>query len=92
MPKNAVDTINENRERSELLEWIPTLVRDKLSILSTEQLRILHYVLGYNAHEADVEDIKELFEGYGYSETMAQEIAIILKRDGMLVIEKPYDV
>jgi len=88
--KNTTDVINEKRERDELLEWIPTLVRDKLNNLSTEQLRILHYVLGYDSHEADTELIEELFEGYGYTEELSHEIASIMKRDGILVIEKPY--
>ncbi len=32
----------------------------------------------------------EEFEGYGYSEEQALEIAKILKRDNFLIMQKPY--
>ena len=81
---------NEDIERNDLLVWIPSLVKEKLASLSTEQLRILHYVLGYNCNEASTESLVEEFEGHGYSEDTANEFANILKRDNFLVIEKPY--
>jgi hypothetical protein len=36
-----------DNERNELLTWIPLLIKEKLSALSTEQLRILHYESNY---------------------------------------------
>ena len=81
---------NEEAERNELLTWIPSLVNEKLNILSIEQLRILHYVLGYDSNEASTELLVEEFEGYGYEETIAEELACLLKRDNFLVMEKPY--
>lgn len=82
--------MNEESERNELLEWIPSLVKEKLNTLSTEQLRILHYVLGYNCNEIPTELLIEEFEGYGYDESIASEISNILKRDNFLIMEKPY--
>lgn len=40
-----------DNERNELLTWIPLLIKEKLNTLSTEQLRTLHYILGYNCKE-----------------------------------------
>lgn len=77
-------------ERQELLEWIPALVKTKLNSLTTRQLRILHYVLGYEISEADTESLMEAFEGHGYSEEFAFEIIETLKRDNYIIMEKPY--
>ena len=90
MDNNQIDLINEKAERKELLEWIPALVKDKLHSMTTTQLRILHYILGYKSNELDVASLVEEFEGYGYSEENALEVAEILKRDGFLIIRKPY--
>lgn len=53
--------------------------KNKLNSLTTAQLRILHYILGYESREIDTEALMEEFEGYGYSEEQALEIAKILK-------------
>lgn len=90
MDNNQIDLTNEKAERKELLEWIPALVKDKLHSMTTTQLRILHYILGYNSNELDVASLVEEFEGYDYSEENALEVAEILKRDGFLIIRKPY--
>lgn len=87
---NPIDLINEETERKELLEWIPMLVKDKLNSLTTAQLRILHYILGYESSEIDTEELMEEFEGYGYSEEHALEIVKMLKRDNFLIMRKPY--
>lgn len=55
-----------DNERNELLTWIPLLIKENLSTLSTEQLRTLHYILGYNCKEEPTESLIEEFEGYGY--------------------------
>lgn len=87
---NNIDQHNETTERADLLQWIPKLVNEKLDTLSTNQLRILHYILGYDAKEVDVAIIAGLLESYDYNENTAHNIANILKRDGMLVMERPY--
>lgn len=78
MKNKSIDLVNEKTERKELLEWIPMLVKNKLNSLTTAQLRILHYILGYESREIDTEALMEEFEGYGYSEEQALEIAKIL--------------
>lgn len=55
--------------------------KNKLNSLTTAQLRIIHYILGYESREINTEALMEEFEGYGYSEEQALEIAKILKRD-----------
>lgn len=90
MKNKSIDLVNEKTERKELLERIPMLVKNKLNSLTTAQLRILHYILGYESREIDTEALMEEFEGYGYSEEQALEIAKILKRDNFLIMQKPY--
>lgn len=51
MKNKSIDLVNEKTERKELLEWIPMLVKNKLNSLTTAQLRILHYILGYESRE-----------------------------------------
>lgn len=85
-----VEVSNEELERNELLIWIPSLIREKLNILNIEQLRILHYVLGYNCGEMPAELLTEELEGYDYDEDVANEISNILKRDNFLIMQKPY--
>ena len=85
-----IDIINEEVERRELLKWIPSLMKDKLNILTTKQLRIIHYVLGYDCNETDQDSLIEEFEGYGYGENIANDIVATLERDGYLILEKPY--
>ena len=82
--------VSFENERNELLIWIPLLIKEKLNTLSTEQLRILHYILGYNCKEEPTESLIEEFEGYGYGENIATEFISILKRDNYLIIQKPY--
>lgn len=60
-----INAIFDN-ERNELLTWIPLLIKEKLNTLSTEQLRTLHYILGYNCKEESTESLIEEFEGYRY--------------------------
>ena len=79
MKNKSIDLVNEKTERKELLEWIPMLVKNKLNSLTTAQLRIIHYILGYESREINTEALMEEFEGYGYSEEQALEIAKILK-------------
>lgn len=86
--KDINDTFDN--ERNELLTWIPLLIKEKLNALSTEQLRTLHYILGYNCKEESTESLIEEFEGYGYGENIATEFISILKRDNYLIIQKPY--
>ncbi|RHP31402.1 hypothetical protein DWZ61_08390 [Clostridium sp. AF34-10BH] len=90
MKNKSIDLVNEKTERKELLEWIPMLVKKKLNSLTTAQLRIIHYILGYESREINTEALMEEFEGYGYSEEQALEIAKILKRDNFLIMQKPY--
>ena len=87
-PKDINATFDN--ERNELLTWIPLLIKENLSTLSTEQLRTLHYILGYNCKEEPTESLIEEFEGYGYGENIATEFISILKRDNYLIIQKPY--
>lgn len=82
--------VSFENERNELLIWIPLLIKEKLNTLSTEQLRILHYILGYNCKEEPTESLIEEFEDYGYGENIATEFISILKRDNYLIIQKPY--
>lgn len=82
--------VSFDNERNELLIWIPLLIKEKLNTLSTEQLRILHYILGYNCKEEPTESLIEEFEGYGYGENITTEFISILKRDNYLIIQKPY--
>ena len=63
MKNKSIDLVNEKTERKELLEWIPMLVKNKLNSLTTAQLRILHYILGYESREIDTEALMEEFEG-----------------------------
>lgn len=72
------------------LHGIPLLVNEKLNILTTGQLRLLHYILGYDCNEIATELLVEEFEGHSYEEIIAKEISNILKRDNILVMEKPY--
>ena len=73
-----------DNERNELL------IKEKLNTLSTEQLRTLHYILGYNCKEESTESLIEEFEGYGYSKDIAAEFISIFKRDNYLIFQKPY--
>lgn len=86
--KDINDTFDN--ERNELLTWIPLLIKEKLNALSTEQLRTLHYILGYNCKEESTESLIEEFEDYGYSKDIAAEFISILKRDNYLIFQKPY--
>ena len=88
--KNNMPKTSKEIERNELLAWIPKLMEEKINSLDNEQLRILHYILGYNCKEVSSESLSEELEGYGYDENLSKEIASILKRDNYLVIEKPY--
>lgn len=88
--EEEITKINEATERKELLEWIPKLVKENLNDMTTEQLRILHYILGYYCSEADPESIIEEFEQNNYDEEMAMDILTMLKRDGFFIIERPY--
>ena len=63
--------VSFDNERNELLIWIPLLIKEKLNTLSTEQLRTLHYILGYNCKEEPTESLIEEFEGYGYGHEYA---------------------
>ena len=89
MKNKSIDLVNEKTERKELLEWIPMLVKNKLNSLTTAQLRIIHYILGYESREINTEALMEEFEGYGYSEEQALEIAKILKRGCSLSTAPP---
>ena len=64
MKNKSIDLVNEKTERKELLEWIPMLVKNKLNSLTTAQLRIIHYILGYESREINTEALMEEFEGY----------------------------
>ena len=86
--KDINDTFDN--ERNGLLTWIPLLIKEKLNALSTEQLRTLHYILGYNCKEESTESLIEEYEGYGYSKDIAAEFISILKRDNYLIFQKPY--
>jgi len=66
------------------------LIKEKLDTLSTEQLRTLHYILGYNCKEESTESLIEELEGYGYSKDIATEFISIFKRDNYLIFQKPY--
>ena len=82
-----------NYERNQLLEWIPDLMEEKINTLSTNQLRILHYILGYNASETSTGSLLEEFEGYGYSQNSTltiNEFLNILERDNYMFLAKPY--
>ncbi len=88
--KNDTIRSSDEIERNELLIWIPKLMKAKINVLSINQLRVLHYILGYNCKEASSESLTEELEGYGYSENLSLEIVDLLKRDNYLLIEKPY--
>lgn len=75
MKNKSIDLVNEKTERKELLEWIPMLVKNKLNSLTTAQLRIIHYILGYESREINTEAFKGRIRRYGYSEEQALEIA-----------------
>lgn len=91
--KNIVftdDYGSNNYEKKQLLNWIPSLISLKISELTVEQLRILHYILGYNCSSESPEDLLEELQEYGYSEECSRVLINIFRRDGYLIIKKPY--
>ncbi len=79
-----------NNEISQLKEWIPLLVSEKIEHMSIIQLRLLHYILGYETEPMPIKELSDIFQQYDYSESESQNIISILEQEGLLVIEKPY--
>lgn len=77
-------------EKKQLCNILPDLLEKKLSLLSQEQLQLLHYILGYNTSKASVEVILEAFEQNDYDDVLANEIIAMLDRMGFSIIENPY--
>ena len=82
----------EVAEREELLEWIPKLANEYLNELTTDQLRILHYIMGYQCKAVTKEFLIEYLEDSGYSYDMDRvlEVFDILQWHKFLILLRPY--
>lgn len=80
-------------ERLQLYEWIPALFNEKKSELSLDQLRLLHFLLGYEATpQQGLEMFEEALQQYGVDEDVIESILLIVKRDGYVVLATPYPI
>lgn len=77
-------------EKKQLKEWLPSLLSSKLDTLSLDQLRVLHFVLGYNSKIASHDEFIDEIEGQGYNTAFGEKIWDILVTGNYFVMEYPY--
>ena len=77
------------KEREQLYIWISELFQKNKNKLSIEQLRVLHYILGYDWHP----DFDGLLEYLEQAEVPAHYLILIsdvINNNGFVVYRKPY--
>ena len=82
---------NEN-EKTQYRNWIHKLLPQKENELSLIQLKMIHFILGYNTTILSENDLVEYAAGFELTENETRNLWQSLYRQGLLILKEPYPI
>lgn len=91
MIETQTPNVNEI-ERIQYIQWLPQLLTEKIDKLSVTQLKLLHFILGYDSSIMTEDDFLDYTVEFLDNDTEARKIWDSLNKQGVLMMKSPYPI
>lgn len=91
MIETQTPNVNEI-ERIQYIQWLPQLLTEKIDKLSVTQLKLLHFIIGYDSSIMTEDDFFDYTVEFLDNDTEARKIWDSLNKQGVLMMKSPYPI